>query len=135
MVSLAPELRRNLWPKFTSLIEKGEPIPFFGDGTSERDYTYYTDIIDGVVAAIDRDLGFEIINLGEARTTSLSQLVKLIEQEQNAVRLEAAGLRVKPATLARWRKGLADAAQALRDGKGEDARKAIDGAIRDPRKE
>ncbi len=65
--------------KFTRLIDDGDPVPFFGDGTTERDYTYYTDIIDGVEAAVDRDLGYEIVNLGESRTTSLSKLVELIE--------------------------------------------------------
>ncbi len=65
--------------KFTRLIDEGEPVPFYGDGTTERDYTYYSDIIDGVEAAVDRDLGYEIINLGESRTTSLSKLVALIE--------------------------------------------------------
>ncbi|MEI6970592.1 MAG: GDP-mannose 4,6-dehydratase [bacterium] len=66
--------------KFTGMIDRGEPIPFYGDGGSARDYTYYTDIIDGVTAAVDRDLGFEIINLGESRTTRLSTLVELIEK-------------------------------------------------------
>lgn len=66
--------------KFTAMIDRGEPIPFYGDGGSERDYTYYTDIIAGVVASIDRDLGFQIINLGESRTTRLSELVSLIEK-------------------------------------------------------
>lgn len=66
--------------KFTALIEKGEPAPFFGDGETARDYTYYTDIIDGVIAAVDKDLGFEIINLGESRTTKLSELVGIIEK-------------------------------------------------------
>lgn len=65
--------------KFTALIDQGKPIPFYGDGSTERDYTYYSDIIDGVVASIDRDLGFEIINLGESRTTKLSELVAIIE--------------------------------------------------------
>jgi len=65
--------------KFTKLIDSGKPIPFFGDGSTERDYTYYTDIIDGVTASVDRDLGFEIINLGESRTTKLTELVKFIE--------------------------------------------------------
>ncbi len=65
--------------KFTKLIDGGKPIPFFGDGSTERDYTYYTDIIEGVVAAVDRDLGFEIFNLGESRTTKLTELVKFIE--------------------------------------------------------
>lgn len=66
--------------KFTALVDQGKPIPFFGDGRTARDYTYYTDIIDGVTAAVDRDLGFEIINLGESRTTTLDQLVGYIEK-------------------------------------------------------
>ncbi len=69
--------------KFTSLIDQGIPIPFYGDGSSRRDYTYYTDIIKGLTAAIDRDLGFEIINLGESQTTSLKQLVGIIEENLN----------------------------------------------------
>jgi len=66
--------------KFTAMIARGEEIPFFGDGRSERDYTYINDIIDGLLAAVDRDLGFEVINLGESRTTTLSQLMALIEK-------------------------------------------------------
>ncbi|NQT91730.1 MAG: GDP-mannose 4,6-dehydratase [Lentisphaerae bacterium] len=66
--------------KFTSLIDREEPIPFFGDGSTARDYTFCSDIVDGVEAAIDRDLGFEIINLGESRTTTLSELVAIIEK-------------------------------------------------------
>ncbi|MBN2302208.1 MAG: GDP-mannose 4,6-dehydratase [Lentisphaerae bacterium] len=66
--------------KFTRLIDEGLPIPFYGDGTSERDYTFIDDIVDGVVSAVDKNLGFEIINLGESRTTSLSELVAIIEK-------------------------------------------------------
>jgi len=67
--------------KFAVLIDQGKDVPFFGDGTTKRDYTFFSDIIDGVVAAIDRDLGFEIINLGESRITTLSTLVSIIEKE------------------------------------------------------
>ncbi|MDI6774225.1 MAG: GDP-mannose 4,6-dehydratase [Verrucomicrobiota bacterium] len=66
--------------KFTRLIAAGEPVPFFGDGSTRRDYTYIDDIIAGAVAAVDRDLGFEIINLGESATTTLAELVALIEK-------------------------------------------------------
>lgn len=66
--------------KFTALIDSGKPVPFYGDGSTERDYTYYSDIVAGIVASIDRDLGFEIFNLGESRTTKLSTLVSLIEE-------------------------------------------------------
>lgn len=66
--------------KFTKLIEEGKPIPVFGDGGYKRDFTYITEIIDGVMAAINYNkTGFEIFNLGESRTTSVIDLVKLIE--------------------------------------------------------
>ena len=68
--------------KFTRLIVRGRPVPFFGDGSSERDYTYIGDIVRGVLAAVDwtagSGAGFEIVNLGESRTTSLDALVALI---------------------------------------------------------
>ncbi|TDJ75266.1 MAG: NAD-dependent epimerase/dehydratase family protein [Planctomycetota bacterium] len=64
--------------KFVRAILAGEPLPFFGDGSSRRDYTYVDDIVDGVVAAIDRCAGYEIYNLGESATTSLAELVGLI---------------------------------------------------------
>lgn len=64
--------------KFVRMTLAGEPIPFFGDGTTRRDYTYVEDIIDGVVRSIDRCEGYEIYNLGESQTTSLSELVEAI---------------------------------------------------------
>ena len=69
--------------KFTKLIDQNQPVPFYGDGRTERDYTFYSDIIDGVEVAIDRNLGFEIINLGESKTTSLKELVEIIELNLN----------------------------------------------------
>ena len=67
--------------KFTDRIARGEAIPLFGDGSSRRDYTFISDIVDGVVAALDAELGFEILNLGGAETTSLGDLVRWIGQE------------------------------------------------------
>ncbi len=68
---------------FTRLMETGRPIPVFGDGTASRDYTFVSDIVQGVVAAIDRTrtvaLRHEIINLGEQATTTVNELVALIE--------------------------------------------------------
>jgi UDP-glucuronate 4-epimerase len=62
--------------KFTDLLARGRPIPLFGDGSSRRDYTFIDDIVDGIVAALDRAYGFEIFNLGGAETTTLSELVQ-----------------------------------------------------------
>ncbi|MGQ9835182.1 MAG: GDP-mannose 4,6-dehydratase [Thermoanaerobaculaceae bacterium] len=67
--------------KFTELLARGKPVPRFGDGTMARDYTYIDDIVQGVVAAFDRELDFEIINLGGSRTTTLQTLIELIARE------------------------------------------------------
>jgi UDP-glucuronate 4-epimerase len=72
--------------KFTRLITEGRPVPVYGDGSSERDYTYISDIVAGVLAALDwtdRAGGagaLEIVNLGESRTTRLDALVGLISR-------------------------------------------------------
>lgn len=66
--------------KFARLIEVGEPIPVFGDGSMKRDFTYIDDIIDGVVAAMNRCGGYEIYNLGESRPVRLDELISEIEK-------------------------------------------------------
>jgi UDP-glucuronate 4-epimerase len=67
--------------KFTRLIAQGEPVTLYGDGSSRRDYTYIDDIVDGIVAALERAPGFEIYNLGGAETTGLGELVRWIAAE------------------------------------------------------
>ncbi len=66
--------------KFTALVDQGEEIPVYGDGSSQRDYTYIDDLIDGMTAVLDHHQGFEIYNLGESRMTSLKELIRLIEE-------------------------------------------------------
>jgi UDP-glucuronate 4-epimerase len=61
--------------KFAELIASGREIPVFGDGTTGRDYTYVDDIVDGVVAALDRATGFHIWNLGGAHPVVLKDLI------------------------------------------------------------
>jgi UDP-glucuronate 4-epimerase len=65
--------------KFARLIEQGKAIPMYGDGSMRRDFTYIDDIIDGVVAAIDRCKGYAIYNLGESRPVRLDELIAAIE--------------------------------------------------------
>ncbi|MFH1586616.1 MAG: GDP-mannose 4,6-dehydratase [Candidatus Diapherotrites archaeon] len=67
--------------KFTDLIENGKEIPLFGDGKSQRDYTYIDDIVAGIAAAVDKEFKFEIFNLGNSKTVELNYLVSLIEKE------------------------------------------------------
>jgi UDP-glucuronate 4-epimerase len=67
--------------KFTQLIATGQKVPMFGDGTTKRDYTFITDIIDGVDRALARCSSYHIYNLGEARTIELRSLIDLIAQK------------------------------------------------------
>jgi len=66
--------------KFVQAAFEGTPVPFYGDGSTRRDYTYIADIVDGVLRALDRCAGFEIYNLGESQTISLAELVAAIER-------------------------------------------------------
>jgi UDP-glucuronate 4-epimerase len=74
--------------KFARLIEQGKPIPVYGDGTMMRDFTYIDDIVNGVVAAMDRCGGFNIYNLGESEPITVNDLIAEIEKalDKKAVR-------------------------------------------------
>lgn len=65
--------------KFSRLIDAGKPVPVFGDGSTARDYTYITDILEGVLGCTRREFGFEIINLGGSQPVALSRLIELLE--------------------------------------------------------
>jgi UDP-glucuronate 4-epimerase len=65
--------------KFAAMIDAGRPIPVFGDGSAQRDYTYVDDIIGGVVAATQHNFGYEVFNLGESQTVRLDELIQEIE--------------------------------------------------------
>lgn len=66
--------------KFTKLIDKGKKITMFGSGKSRRDYTYISDIIEGLTSSLYKKFSFEIINLGNSRTVELRHLISLIEK-------------------------------------------------------
>lgn len=66
--------------KFAKLIEQGKPIPVYGDGTMMRDFTYIDDIIDGIIAAMQKCAGFNIYNLGESQPITVNDLVDEIEK-------------------------------------------------------
>ena len=76
--------------KFARLIAAGRPIEVFGDGSTSRDYTYITDIVDGIMACVRQTFGFEILNLGGSNPTTLSRLIELLEHalDKQAQRLK-----------------------------------------------
>ncbi len=70
--------------KFAKRISKDLPISLYGDGSTERDYTYIADILDGILKSLDylntHTKVYEILNLGESKTIALLKMVKTIEK-------------------------------------------------------
>jgi UDP-glucuronate 4-epimerase len=81
---IGPRQRPDLMvAKFCGMIERGEEISVYGDGSSARDYTYIGDIVDGVVRATDWAIAhpgaFEVFNLGNCKPVSLNEALATIE--------------------------------------------------------
>merc|ERR1719362_1694936 len=76
-----PRGRPDMAPfKFIDRVSRGIEIQQFGDGSSSRDYTYISDITDGIIRAIDRPYKYEIFNLGKGGGTSLKEFIQLVEK-------------------------------------------------------
>jgi len=65
---------------FIDRISRGKEIKQFGDGTSSRDYTFISDIVDGIVRAIDRPYPYQVFNLGKGDGTSLKEFIYLVQK-------------------------------------------------------
>ena len=66
--------------KFVRLLEAGKPVPFFGDGSSRRDYTFVADTVDGITRALDRADGYQIYNLGRGNPVTLAEMLEAVER-------------------------------------------------------
>lgn len=76
-----PRSRPDMAPAiFTKAILAGTTIEQFGNGTSSRDYTYIDDVVNGISKALETNLDFEIINLGDSNPVKLSDFIKTIEK-------------------------------------------------------
>ncbi len=72
-----PDLAIN---NFSRKILNGEPIPFFGNGNTKRDYTYVSDIVEGIHKALEyKDSMFEIFNFGNCNAVSLADMLSELE--------------------------------------------------------
>jgi UDP-glucuronate 4-epimerase len=81
-----PRGRPDMAPfKFIDRVSRGIQIQQFGDGSSSRDYTYISDIVDGVVRAVDRPYEYQIFNLGKGTGTSLKEFIDLVQKHTSKV--------------------------------------------------
>ena len=65
--------------KFSDRMLRGEPIPVFGDGSAQRDFTFVDDLVQGLIAALDAEPGYVILNFGGGRTVSVLEMVRTLE--------------------------------------------------------
>ena len=76
-----PRGRPDMMPfMVTDRVVKGEEITLYDAGQMKRDWTYVDDIVSGIVAALERPLGYEIINLGRGEPVLMADFVEIIEQ-------------------------------------------------------
>jgi len=88
-----PRGRPDMAPfKFIDRVSRGLELQQFGDGSSSRDYTYISDIVDGVIRAVDRPHPYEVFNLGKGNGTSLKQFISLVQKHVG----KKANIRVMP---------------------------------------
>lgn len=83
-----PRARVDMAPFiFMDAIYNDLPITVFGDGSAIRDFTYVTDIVQGIVKAIDMPLGYQILNIGRGEPIVLKNFIKVIEDiiQKNAL--------------------------------------------------
>jgi UDP-glucuronate 4-epimerase len=75
---LRPDLAMSI---FSDAIVQDRPLPLFGGGTAERDFTYVDDIVSGTLAALGSSTSGEEVNLGNNRPVAIRQIIELLEAE------------------------------------------------------
>jgi len=65
--------------KFTDRIVEGKPIEVYNYGDMERDFTYIDDIVEGVIASLERKYDYEIFNLGNNTPVELMEFIEMLE--------------------------------------------------------
>ncbi len=66
--------------RFTRMILNGEELTMYGDGSTSRDYTYISDVVIGILAALDSEIAYGVYNIGDSERHSLRGMISLIEQ-------------------------------------------------------
>lgn len=65
---------------FMDAIYNNKPVKIFGDGSSQRDFTYVQDIVNGVIGAVDKPSHFQVVNLGRGEPIVLRDFIAIMER-------------------------------------------------------
>jgi UDP-glucose 4-epimerase len=72
---------RNVIPNFLKLAMNRKPLPILGTGSETRDFTYVTDIAEGMLLALmTPEAKGEVFNLGNGKETSVIELANAINE-------------------------------------------------------
>lgn len=66
--------------KFTEHIMNDREIDVYGHGKMERDFTYINDVVDATIRAVEKNLPWEILNIGQGNPNALMEFIELIEK-------------------------------------------------------
>lgn len=68
-----------VFTKWLGQITKKEPLSIFGSGKQTRDFTYISDVVDGLTKGmnVDNKIAYEVINLGYGRQIEVNYLAEL----------------------------------------------------------
>ncbi len=76
-----PRGRPDMMPYMvTERVLRGETVTLYDAGRMQRDWTYVDDIVTGVLATLDRPLGYEVVNLGRGEPVWMDAFVQLVEE-------------------------------------------------------
>ncbi len=76
-----PNGRPDMMPiKVLKAIYYGTPIQVFSGGELKRDWTYIDDVVQGVTSALQRPMGYQIINMGFGAPITLNAFIHIYEQ-------------------------------------------------------
>ncbi|MBU3661391.1 MAG: NAD-dependent epimerase/dehydratase family protein [Flavobacteriales bacterium] len=79
--------------KFFNQISQNKPVEIYGNGKSQRDYTYIDDIVEAIYNSIlyleQNPNTYEIINIGNDKSISLLQLLTYIKEASQIERIES----------------------------------------------
>lgn len=99
--------------KFSERMLQGKAIPVFGDGSSLRDFTFIDDVVDGLCAAIDTELGYAILNFGAGGKIAVCEMIRELERSLG-LSAEIEWLPLQPGEVPRTWADISAARDALR---------------------
>jgi UDP-glucuronate 4-epimerase len=66
--------------RLVDAMRTGLPLQLYEGGRMTRDWTFVSDTVSGIVAAVDAALGYEIVNLGRGEPALVSEFVAAFER-------------------------------------------------------